>query len=189
MIRCTPKSWLSRFRKDERGSIMVEALITLPLLIWAIGATYEYFELHRYNSARDKASYTIADMISRESPTMPITPIYMDNAKIVFDTISNDRGANSLRISVVSFRSDKQEYFVRWSEVRGTNELVKLETADVKTAHDRLPVLRGGEELIIVESVSTYPSVFKVGLSDDLKIRTNVMTSPRFAPQIKWEDS
>ncbi len=187
MILSTPKSWLSRFRKDERGSIMIEALITLPLLIWAIGATYEFFELHRYNSARDKASYTIADMISRESAA--ITPIYMDNAKIVFDTISNDRGANSLRVSVVKFNSAKDEYEIKWSEVRGTDELDRLETAEIKTSHDKLPVLRGGEELIVVESVSTYPSVFQVGLSDDLKIRTNVMTSPRFAPQINWEDS
>lgn len=187
MIRCTPKSWLSRFRNEERGSVMVEAVVTLPLLIWAIGATYEFFELHRYNSARDKASYTIADMISREHEA--IKPIYMDNAKIVFDTISNDRGANSLRVSVISFDSGKNEYFVQWSEVRGTDALVELETADIKTAHAQLPVLKGGQELIIVDSVSTYPPVFKVGLGDDLKIRTNVMTSPRFAPQIKWEES
>ncbi len=187
MLRCTPKSWLSRFRRDERGSVMVEAVITLPLLIWAIGATYEFFELHRYNSARDKASYTVADMISRENSA--ITPIYLDNAKILFDTISNDRGANSMRISVVGFRSDKNEYFVKWSKERGTGALKEMETVDVKTAHDIFPILRGGEELIVVESVSTYPAIFKVGLSDDLKIRTNVMTSPRFAPQVNWENS
>ncbi|WP_113911962.1 TadE/TadG family type IV pilus assembly protein [Roseovarius dicentrarchi] len=187
MFRCILKSWLARFNNDERGTVMVEAVITLPLLIWAIGATYEFFELHRYNSARDKASYTIADMISREGAA--ITPTYIDNAKIVFDTISNDGGANSLRISVVKFVSSDNEYVVQWSKVRGAGDLPELETSDIKTAHDKLPVLRGGEELIIVESVSTYPAIFKVGLSDDLKIRTTVMTSPRFVPQVKWEDS
>ncbi len=187
MMRITPKSWASRFRNDERGSVVVEAVITLPLLIWAVGATYEFFELYRYNSARDKASYTIADMISREGAA--ITPIYLDNAKIVFDTISNDRGANSLRVSVVRFDSIKNEYAVMWSEVRGTDALKKLKTDDVKVAFDKLPILRGGEELIIVESQSTYPATFKVGLGDDLKISTNVKTSPRFVPQIKWENS
>jgi len=73
--------------------------------------------------------------------------------------------------------------------VRGTDALKKLETTDVKVAFDKLPILRGGEELIIVESLSTYRGVFKVGLSDDLKIRTNVKTSPRFVPKIDWEDS
>jgi len=187
MMRLTPKTWASRFRNEERGSVMVEAVITLPLLIWAVGATYEFFELYRYNSARDKASYTIADMISRENAA--ITPLYIDNAKIVFDTIANDRGANSLRVSVVKFDSIKNEYAVKWSEVRGTDALKKLETTDVKVAFDKLPILRGGEELIIVESLSTYPAIFKVGLSDDLKIRTNVKTSPRFVPKIDWEDS
>ncbi len=187
MMRCTPKSWIARFRNDDRGSVVVEAVITLPILIWAVGATYEFFELYRYNSARDKASYTIADMISRENAA--ITPLYMDNAKIVFDTISNDRGANSLRVSVVKFDSGRNEYEIKWSKVRGTDGLKELVTADVKTAYDKLPVLRGGEEMIIVDSVSIYPAIFKVGLSDDLKIRTNVMTKPRFVPQVNWEDS
>lgn len=72
MRRLLHKLCFYRFCREERGSVTVEAVITLPLLIWAIGATYEFFEVHRYQSARDKASYTIADMLSREM--MPITP-------------------------------------------------------------------------------------------------------------------
>lgn len=186
MIRCNPKSWISRFRGDERGSVVVEAVITLPLLIWAIGATYEFFELFRYNSARDKASYTIADMISREQSA--ITPVYMDNAKIVFDTISNDQGKNALRVSIVKYDEEEDEYWIKWSKVRGTPALAELKTSDVKQAHARLPIVDDGEEIIVVESLSIYPSLFKVGLSDDLKIETYVMASPRFAPKIDWED-
>jgi hypothetical protein len=186
MFRCAPKSWLSKFRTEERGSITIEAVITLPLLIWAVGATYEFFELHRYNSARDKASYTIADMISRENDD--ITPIYLDNAKIVFDTIANDRGANALRVSVIRFDSAEEDYIVKWSQVRGTAALEPLESEDLELAHDILPILRGGQELIVVESESTYPAIFKVGLSDDLTIRTIVKTNPRFVPQVNWND-
>ncbi|PVA10248.1 hypothetical protein DC366_08340 [Pelagivirga sediminicola] len=185
MIRVTPKSWLARFRSEERGSVTVEAMITLPLLIWAIGATYEFFEVHRYNSARDKASYTIADMISREQDD--ITPIYLDNAKTVFDTIANDMGANSLRISVIKYNTDDKTYFIKWSQVRGTDALKQLKTEDVENAHAVLPKLRRGEELIVVESQSIYPPVFKVGMGDNLKVRTYVTTSPRFAAQINYE--
>jgi len=126
MMRLTPKTWASRFRNEERGSVMVEAVITLPLLIWAVGATYEFFELYRYNSARDKASYTIADMISRENAA--ITPLYIDNAKIVFDTIANDRGANSLRVSVVKFDSIKKR--IRRQVERGARHRRPEEAGD-----------------------------------------------------------
>ncbi|WP_324753705.1 pilus assembly protein [Roseovarius sp. Pro17] len=182
-----PKSWLSKFRNDERGSVALEAMLTLPLLIWAVGATYELFEVQRYSSARDKASYTVADMISREM--IAITPIYMNNAKTVFDTISNDDGENSLRVSVIKYDVDEDEYFVKWSEVRGPSLLIALTTADVKTAHDTLPIMGDGEELIIVDSLGDYSPMFDVGISKGLQIATHVFTSPRFAPQINWDDS
>lgn len=184
-----PRAWLGSLRKDEHGSVTVEAVITLPLLIWAVGATYELFDLHRYNSTRDKASYTIADMISREQGATGITPGYLDNAKALFDTIANDHGENSLRISIISYNSTDEDYFVVWSRVRGAQGLNELTTPDVKDDDKNLPELRGGEQLILVESASVYRSVIQIGLSDDLTIRTRVMTSPRFISQIKWKDN
>jgi len=186
MVRIDMKTWLSRFRNDERGSVMVEAVITLPLLIWGIGATYEFFEVHRYSSARDKASYTIADIISREM--LPITPTYLTNAKSVFDTITNDNGQNALRVSIIKYDADEDEYSIKWSEVRGTSKLVALTTADVRTAHARLPMMRDGEELIVVDSLSHYPPMFDVWFGDNMQVATHVITSPRFAPQINWEN-
>lgn len=187
MVRINMKTWLSRFRNDERGSVMVETVITLPLLIWAVGATYEFFEVHRYHSARDKASYTIADMISREM--LPITPGYLTNAKTVFDTIANDDGQNALRVSIVKYDSDEDKYSVKWSEVRGPSKLRKLTTSDVETAHDKLPVMRDGDELIVVDSMSEYPPMFDIWFGDAMDVATHVVTSPRFAPQINWENS
>lgn len=186
MRRLLNKLRLYRLWRDAHGSVTVEAVITLPLLIWAIGATYEFFEVHRYQSARDKASYTIADMLSREM--MPITPTYMDNAKIVFDTIANDNTQNALRVSVIKYDTDADEYLVKWSEVRGTSLLRALSTPDVETAHAKLPKMAGGEELIVVDSLAVYPAMFNVGLSDGMRVSTHVVTSPRFAPQINWEN-
>lgn len=179
-------TWLTRFRSEERGTVMVEAVITLPLLVWGLGATYEFFEVHRYQSARDKASYTIADMISREM--LPITPTYLNNAKTVFDTITNDSGSNSLRVTLVKYDEDEDEYSVKWSEVRGATYLEALETDDVRNAHAKLPQMRDGEELVVVDSLSRYQPMFDVWPGPNMDVSTNVMTIPRFAPQINWDD-
>jgi hypothetical protein len=181
------KSWLHGFRKEEGGSITVEAAIALPVLFWAIAASYEFFEVHRYNSSRDKATYTIADIISRELQS--VTPTYMNSAKTVFDTIANDKGQNSVRVTIVKYDLEANEYSVKWSQVRGTADLVPMLSSEVRTAHADLPKMADGEELIIVDSSSRYPPMFNVGLNDNITVSTRVMTSPRFAPQINWKNS
>ena len=179
--------WWKRFRNDEEGTVTLEAVLTLPLLFWALAATYEFFELHRYNSARDKASYTVADMISREMQS--ITPVYMNNAMTLFNTIANDSGTNQMRVSVVRYDVDTDTFSIRWSQVRGDGDMTVLTDAQVRNAHGSLPIMSDGEEVIVLESASVYPPIFDVGISENLAIETRVMTSPRFAPQVVWEDS
>ncbi|MCZ7676076.1 MAG: hypothetical protein M5U35_09670 [Roseovarius sp.] len=95
------KLHLQEFRDDERGSFIVEAVIALPILFWGLAATFEFFEVHRFKSVREKATYTIADMLSREQDV--VTEVYMDNAKALLDVIASDDGVNQLRVSVVRF--------------------------------------------------------------------------------------
>ena len=181
------KSWLKDFRKDESGTVTVEAVLTLPLLFFALAATYEFFEVHRYASARDKASYTIADMVSREMQSVNDT--YMTNAKTVFDAITNDGGADQLRISIIKYDEDEDVYSVKWSKVRGDGAWDGLQTSDVTNDRAHLPMMNDGEELIVVESASHYPPLFDVGITRDKPVNTRIFTSPRFAPQIVWENS
>ena len=176
------KSYIRDYAEDTRGTVMVEVVVTLPMLFWGLTATYEFFELHRYQSTRDKATYTIADMISRENDV--ITDSYVDNAMVLFNEIANDYGTNQLRVSVLEFNSTDNKYMVNWSEVRGSGGMLALADDDVRDDHDILPTMNDGEQRILVESESDYRTVFKIGISDDVKIETRVFTSIRFAPQM-----
>jgi len=176
---------LRDFRDDERGSFMVESVIALPLLFWTVAATFEFFEVHRYKSVREKATYTIADMISREQDAVSDT--YMDNAKTLFDLIVNDNGTNQLRVSIIRYDADDDQYEVFWSSVRGTGPMAALEDADVANDHDRLPIMADGEDVILVETVSNYDSLFSLVLPNPFNIDTRVFTSIRFAPQICFD--
>ncbi|MFD1160015.1 TadE/TadG family type IV pilus assembly protein [Roseovarius aestuarii] len=181
---------IRRFCGERDGSVMVETVITLPLLVWALVATWEFFEVHRYRSAREKATYTIADLISREQG---IEDVYIDNAMSLFDGISNDNGNNQLRISVVVFETNDpddandNEYWIRWSEVRGNGGFTALTTNDVRNSFDTLPIMNDGEDLILVEAASTYQPVFNVGLSGNVQIDTRLFTKPRFTEQLCYE--
>lgn len=177
---------LAAFRDETRGTMTVEMVVTLPLLIWAMVATYEFFEIHRYQSVRDKATYTIADMLSREE--IGINDIYIDNSMTLFDQITNDAGVNQLRISVVAFVEEDNEYVTQWSEVRGTGGFAPFEEdAEFPNGAATLPIMNDGEIVILVESNSMYEPLLDLVFRDQIRMGTRVFTSLRFSPDLKCE--
>lgn len=172
------------FCRDTRGTVTVEFVLALPLLFMALAATYEFFEVHRYKSVRDKASYTIADLLSREQGT--VTETYMDNVKQLLDEVTNDDGVNQLRVSVIRYLAGEDVHEVSWSEVRGTGPMDALRDPDVADAHDDMPAMPDGEEVILVETRSTYDPLFDLGLFDEIPMQTRIFTSLRFAPQLSF---
>ncbi len=180
------KSYLRDFAEDTRGTIMVETVLTLPMMFMGLAAMFEFFELHRFQSTRDKATYTIADMLSREQAV--INDVYIDNVKVLFDEIADDYGDNAIRVSILDYDAGDDEYGVVWSEVRGPNTLSPLTDAQVRDDHDILPILDDGEQVILVESQAQYRTIFDVGFSDQMVMNTRVFTSIRFAPQLTFEN-
>src|SRR6056297_172505 len=116
------KKRLSQFRDDTRGTVTVEAVIIVPILFWAVSATWEFFELYRFKSVREKASYVVVDMISREQNG--VDTAYLDNTLKLYDEVVRQSGNNQLRVSSILFRDNDpdidtdDEYVVLWSEVR-----------------------------------------------------------------------
>lgn len=188
MLLARAKVTLRSFWEETRGSLMVESVLSLPLLFWVTAATFDFFEVHRYKSVREKASFTVADMISRETADTGLTSIYLDNAKLLFDEITNDDGTNQVRISIVVYDQQTNTFSIAWSQIRGTGSFSPLTDGDVQNAHDELPIVSDGEEIILVESNSVYEPLFNVGLND-VTIETRVFTAVRFSPQICYEDS
>lgn len=185
-------SFLKQFRDDTRGTVMVETVITLPILIWMMVATFDFFEVHRYKSAREKATYTIADTLSREQA--PVTDTYVDNLKELFDIMANDDGINQLRVTVVQFvEADENagtpaEYTVKWSEVRGTGRLSAYAEGTMNDGATILPIMSNAEQIILVESVSTFEPMLDMVFSSDFEIETRVFNALRFSPQLCFED-
>lgn len=179
-------SHVKRFRDSTTGSVTLEAVITLPLLVTILVGTYVFHDMFAFKNVREKATFTIADMISRE--TQPITPAYLDSAKILFDTMTEDNGTNALRVSLATYDGDTDSFAIEWSQVRGAGGLSALTTADVQSAHGELPVLMDGERIIVIDSKATYASDFDVGQGQPT-VSSRVFLSPRFAPQVVYEGS
>ncbi|TCL09937.1 hypothetical protein BXY66_2004 [Shimia isoporae] len=178
-------SFAKSFREDTRGTVAVEAVIMLPALFWAFMAMSVFFDMYRAQSTSEKAAFTISDTLSRETAAVDLN--YLDSMHALYDEMSSLDEVGELRVSVIAYNPDTQQYFLDWSHSTGDvdNGLTDVDLADLE---DRLPILVAGERLILVETFGDYNAPVNVGLGE-VNMDTFVFTRPRFGPQLAWTNT
>ena len=177
------KTRLAVFRREEDASMTVEAVIMIPVLLWAFVSMFIFFDYFKAQSSAQKAAFTIGDMISRE--TDYINPTYISGARDLMALLSDTpKDDTSLRVTVVKYNATEDRYQRVWSRVRGS-QFVGLTNTDVKKMSNQLPVMVHNEQLILIETHTQYDQFSNIGLLDD-SVQTFVFTRPRFAPQVLW---
>jgi hypothetical protein len=171
------------FFRREDGSLSVEACFSVPLLAWAIVATFVFFDAFKTLNISQKATYTIADMISREE--VAVDDNYITALHETFTYLAGgDIGPSAIRVSVVEMTVDPdtgvEELELVWSEGRNYDKLTTLDPI-----RDRIPGIAPGEQLVVVESVQQWTPAFGVGLAT-YRFREVALARPRFAPKICW---
>ncbi len=169
------------FRRDQDGSISVEAVLIFPLLCWAYLGTFVFFDAFKAQSTAVKSTYTISDVLSRE--TSAFTPNYLSALWRLQKFLTTSNQEPRLRISEITFNEAQNKYSVVWSQVRGT--LPALTTARLQNYLSQIPVMPDGEKVVIVETWVVYEPVFTIGLNAFV-FQNFVVTRPRFAPQLCW---
>lgn len=178
---------LRRFCAETEGNLTVEAILMFPLLAWAYVATFAFFDAFQARSTNLKATFTVADMISRQIET--IDADHIDGLLKVFNFLSNAADDNTwIRVtSVVCVEQcdlDSRVLERDWSYATGANDA--LTEAEVKTYGDRVPVMPLNDRVIMVETFMTYQPVFNVGIPT-LDMAELAITRSRFVPQLYWE--
>lgn len=175
-MRISIKSWFKRFASDETGSMVAEAVITLPLLMWAYLAMFIYWDAYRSETTAIKASYTLADMVSRNDE---VNKAYLSGLHDVFDYLMNDTVESQMVVSSIVWDKTDNRYEVLWSEAYGTGMLA-LNTTRVAQIADRLPVMSDGDSVILVQSRIEYQPSIDVGVPDFF-YRQFIATRPRLS--------
>lgn len=180
------KRWLKHFQRDETGALSVETVVVFPILLWALGATFVFWDAYKTRNINLKATYTVADMISREVDA--ITPAYVDGMNDVFRFLTSGDHDNDLRVTVVKMGlaedGETPQYKLVWSH---STDAAMPPVDDITTIEAKLPMLAIGDQLIVVESKMYWEPIFRIGL-DARQLNQFVFASPRFVPQVKFED-
>ncbi|MGJ8544870.1 MAG: TadE/TadG family type IV pilus assembly protein [Sulfitobacter sp.] len=173
----------SRFARREEGSVAVETMIFLPLLFWVFLSMYSLFDAFSQYSANQRAAFTIADLISRE--TAGVDDEYLDGAQDLLDYLTVSVGVPALRVSVLRWDEESNEMKLDWSKTRGW--VGEHTGANIADWAENLPLMQDDETLLVVETWSNYDPPFATGL-EARQIENFIFTRPRYSSQIAWLD-
>lgn len=176
------KSRLSRFRRDEDGTVVVEAMIMFPTLMCAVLATFVFFDAFRNQSMNLKANYTLAEAVSREDSY--ITNVFMNNTWELHKFLTSSSRVTRMRISVLKYDATTKTHTIVWSRAKNDGDdyqnapinLIELTTADI-------PVIPDGEVIIVLQTTVAYEPSFSIGL-EGFTFDHTTYTRPRFTDNL-----
>lgn len=183
------KSYFKRFVADERGSFSIEAVLMFPMLVWAFMAMYVFFEGLRESNINLKATYTIADLMSRESET--VTQTYIDNMNVIYKWMARTPNPVEMRMSVVRYDLTADEHVLHCSlGAGGKEQLLQEQVRTNVTPH--VPIMPDASFAIVVETWVDYTPIMDVPLiglgMEETEIYNIVVTSPRVSDMFSCPD-
>jgi len=174
---------LRRFGREDRGNLMVEAVLVLPFLLWSYVGLHVYWDaFHSVNSVQ-KAAYAVSDMISREMTS--ISPAYLTGMDTLMERLVDADQDVAMRVTSVYFDERDNRNEVHWS-VSPHAAMTPLTTATLQAFDDQIPDMSDGDYVVIVEVSVGYEPSFNVGI-DAMDLQQFIVTRPRFVPRICME--
>ncbi|RWR10750.1 hypothetical protein [Paenirhodobacter populi] len=165
---------MTGFWRREDGNVAIEGLLGGVLLLGWFMAAYEFYDAFRIKARISSASYTMADLISRQKAA--IGPAYIDGTKRLFDQFVGIRATDRswLRITLISCPATPEDMQtcdgvskpmrLDQSHATGGHTALTQETLDAR-AH-RIPMMAAGDSAVVLETVYTYLPVFGIGDRD-----------------------
>lgn len=177
---------LRRFRREDEGNFVLEAVLIIPFLLWGYIALYSYWGAYRTMTDLQKVSYTISDLISREQTT--INAGYITGARNTMNAMLGRGEQVRLRVSSVMWRESQSRFIVEWSN--SPSGMLPLTTATLSPSQiARIPNMTDGRTAIILEAELDYEPPLSIGLGaavglQPMTFREFIVTPPRYAPRI-----
>ena len=177
-----PLRRIRRFCRDETAAVAMEAGIILPVLAWAFIGSFVIFDAYRTYNTSIKATYAVADILSRQTNTVFAYDI--EGMTRIFEHMVRNHGDARLRATQIMYDEDSDTYSVDWSHA--TNGEARLFTANLVDLEGRLPELADAERILLIETFIPYSPAFDTGLTIT-EFENFTFTRPRYAGQVPFD--
>ncbi len=178
------KIFLQRWWADDRGTITMEFLLWIPLLMfWFMGSVI-YFDAFKNRADAGKAAYTISDIVSRQTQ---ISEGYVDQLFALQQRLlPRQANAQQMRVSSIQLIDEEtDEYLIQWSESRGAD----IPPLDVTFLPEEfIPQMTEFDTIVLTEVYVPYvPIADWVGMGAH-SWRYALVSRPRFVSSIAMVD-
>ncbi len=173
------------FFKGDSGSMSVEAVLVFPLLLWAFGGTFLFWDLYQTRVISQRAAYTVADTLSREVDAVDAD--YIAGLKDVHTYLIQGRYDSRMRVTTVAWDDTAKAFEMIWSHTPDDTWIAHTD-ATLNDEADRIPDMTQGDVAILVEVQVRWVPFLWVGVGPT-QMETFIITRPRFGPQLVWENA
>lgn len=167
----------SAFLASERGSISIEFMVVMPLLLFLTTGGLAFWDAFHSSTKTSRIAYAISDMMSRYEAVDDTDMLYLYNvADKMLDPGLDNR---SLRITSICFADDS--YHVLWSYTEGgAGSPAPDAMDDTMIPVSVLPTMKPQDSIILTELKAHWePHFLNVGLGEHIW-STALVTRPRF---------
>lgn len=171
------------FLRNTKGAVALEAVIITPILAWMFVASFVFFDAFRTYATSLKATYSIADVLSRQTELIYAADI--EGLADIFQHLTRNTAGSSMRVSEIAYDLNTDSYSVTWSY--GTDGETVLRNSDMTALRSQLPTMHDGERVIVVETFVPYRPFIDMGL-DPVEFTNFTVTRPRFAGQLPFDN-
>jgi Flp pilus assembly protein TadG len=184
------KHSITGFLRDERGVLLAETLLLLPILIWGFLALFVYWDVFRTINVTQKAAYSISDLLSRQ---VVVNTQFIDGLQNVLTFLTPATAPSRMRITSIEMSEGSNvqavwdgddSYVLLFSRSPG-GAVPAHTTATIQALRPLIPVLVDRESVIIVETWTDFTPRFNTGVLNfvmavDNETFTNfIVTRPR----------
>ncbi len=172
---------LNALKRDESGATLVEFMFVVPLIAFWFAGTFTFFDAYSTWTRSVKATYTVADILSRQTE---VDDNYITDMNTLFASIMGvEKTDTYMRISNIEQTEDGLN--IDWSVGTGTYPAL---TRNRDIPEEIFPTLQVGESTILIEShIPFVPFQEYIGIEARLLVKKLVM-NPRFTSKLANSD-
>ncbi|WP_173088994.1 TadE/TadG family type IV pilus assembly protein [Devosia sp. 1635] len=170
---------IPRFLDDNHGVAATEFALILPLLLALLLGTITIFDLFRMAQRTQKATFTIGDILSRQSA---IDDSIIEEMQDLLENTIDAAGDSNVRVSSISMTGGA--LVLDWSKPQQTNGTA----ADRDIPYSVIPDMADGDSVILVESFVPHVAIVSGFGIDELTYENHSVHRPRFVGRIAFQE-
>lgn len=175
------------FAKEEQGTVTVESVIVLPILLVGLMSLFSFFDFYRQQAYALRANYAISDYLSRVYEYDAAAVTGLDK---VFKYIAQADNTSWIRISVVlceevatkcNDATNRELVYMKDDSTAVRTVTFTTNAEMIAAIGDAIPNMYQYEYLVVVETGAQYKKIFSgrwTGLFSN-KFKNTVVTKPR----------